>query len=86
MVDFDLKATLRELASRNPGRSEADIQAQVREVLLYGGFELGNESVALESPTDDHRRLDIEVGGLIVECKKDLRQPSHLVKAETQIT
>jgi len=82
---FDLNATLRDLASRNPGRSEADIQAQVREVLLYGGFELGDESVALESPTDDHRRLDVEVGAVIIECKKDLRPPSHLAKAETQI-
>jgi N-6 DNA Methylase len=85
VADFDLSATLRDLASRNPGRSEADIQAQVREVLLYGGFELGDGSVALESPTDDHRRLDIEVGTVIIECKKDLRPPSQLAKAEAQI-
>ncbi|MGA2319736.1 MAG: N-6 DNA methylase [Solirubrobacteraceae bacterium] len=85
MAAFDLRATLRDLASRNRGRSEADIQAQVRDVLLYGGFELGDESVALESPTDDHRRLDVEVGAVIIECKKDLRPPSQLLKAETQI-
>lgn len=85
MADFDLRATLRDLASRNPGRSEADIQAQVREMLLYGGFELGDESVALESPTDDRRRLDVEVGAVIIECKKDLRPRSQLGKAETQI-
>ena len=85
MAAFDLRATLQDLASRNPGRSEADIQAQVREVLLYGGFELGDESVALESSTDDHRRLDVEVGAVMIECKKDLRPPSQLLKAETQI-
>jgi SAM-dependent methyltransferase len=85
MTDFHLKTTLQDLASRNPGRSEADIQAQVREVLLYGGFDLGDESVALESSTDDRRRLDVEVGAVIVECKKDLRPPSLLAKAETQI-
>jgi SAM-dependent methyltransferase len=85
MPSFDLQATLRDLATRNPGRSEADIQAQVREVLLYGGFELGDESVALESPTDDHRRLDVEVGAVIIECKKDLRPAAQLVKAEKQI-
>jgi SAM-dependent methyltransferase len=85
VADFDLRATLRDLASRNPGRTEADIQAQVREMLLYGGFELGDESVALESPTDDHRRLDIEVGAVIIECKRDLRSRSQLAKAETQI-
>ena len=54
-------------------------------MLLYGGFELGDESVALESPTDDHRRLDVEVGAVIIECKKDLRPRSQLGKAETQI-
>jgi SAM-dependent methyltransferase len=82
---FDLQGTLRDLATRNPGRSEADIQARVRDVLVYGGFELGDESVALESPTDDHRRLDVEVGAVIIECKKDLRPPSQLARAETQI-
>jgi SAM-dependent methyltransferase len=85
VTDFELKATLADLASRNAGRTEADIQAQVREVLLYGGFDLGDESVALESPTDDHRRLDVEVGAVMIECKKDLRPPSLLAKAETQI-
>ncbi len=85
MPGFDLRSALRDLASRNPGRSEADIQAQVRDVLLYGGFELGDESVALESTTDERRRLDVEVGAVLIECKKDLRPPSQLAKAETQI-
>ena len=82
---FDLTTTLRDLATRNPGRSEADIQAGVRDVLLYGGFDLGDEAVVLESPAEDHRRLDVAVGAVIIECKRDLRPPGNLVKAETQL-
>ncbi len=54
-------------------------------MLVYGGFDLGDEEVVLESPAEDHRRLDVQVGGLIIECKRDLRPPSQLVKAEAQI-
>src|SRR6266567_3269800 len=82
---FDLSATLRDLATRNPGRSEADVQAGVRDVLIYGGFDLGDESVLLESSTAERRRLDVAVGALIVECKRDLRGYLQLARAETQI-
>ncbi len=84
-MPFDLTATLASIATRNPGRSEADIQAQVREALLYGGFDLGDEAVRLESPAEDRRRLDVEVGTLIIECKRDLRPHAQLEKAEVQI-
>jgi SAM-dependent methyltransferase len=57
----------------------------VRDVLVYSGFDLGNEEVVLESPAEDHRRLDVQVGTLIIECKRDLRSPSQLAKAEVQI-
>jgi len=77
--------SLARLATRNLGRTEADIQADVRDVLLYGEFDLGEEAVRLESPTDDHRRLDVAVGALIVECKKDLRPPAARTKAEVQL-
>jgi hypothetical protein len=77
--------SLTRLATRNAGRTEADIQADVRDVLLYGGFDLGDEAVKLESPTDDRRRLDVAVGALIVECKKDLRPATALAKAEVQL-
>jgi SAM-dependent methyltransferase len=82
---FDLAATLRDLATRNPGRSEADIQAMVRDVLLYGGFDLGDEAVALESPAEDRRRLDVSVGAVIIECKRDLRARATLGRAEAQL-
>ena len=85
MPHFDLAATLRDLATRNPGRSEADIQAMVRDVLVYGGFDLGDEAVALESPAEDRRRLDVSVGAVIIECKRDLRARAQLSRAEAQL-
>jgi hypothetical protein len=84
-VDFDLATTLRSLATRNPGRTEADIQAMARDVLVYGGFDLGDDTVLLESPAEDRRRLDIAVGAVIIECKRDLRAPTQLAKAAAQL-
>lgn len=85
LSELTLVSTLHDLATRNPGKTEADIQAAVRNVLLYGGFDLGEETVRLESPADDHRRLDIEVGALIIECKRSLRTRQILADGETQL-
>lgn len=82
---MDLSYTLTQLATRNPGRSEADIQAGVRDVLLYGGFDLGQAQVKLESPTEEGGRIDVAVGAVLVECKRDLRSSSALAKAEEQL-
>lgn len=80
-----LATILERLASRNPGRTEADIQADVRTVLMYGGFDLADEQVRLESPAADRRRIDIEVGRLNVECKRDLSRLGALSEAEEQL-
>jgi len=85
MPDFDLSSTLSQLATRNPGRTEADIQAMVREVLVYGGFDLGDDTVRLESPAEEHRRIDVAVGAVLIECKRDIRSPIPLAKAEQQL-
>ena len=86
MPDFDLRSTLSQLATRNPGRTEADIQAMVREVLIYGGFDLGDDTVRLESPAEDHRRIDVAVGAVLIECKRDIRSSIALAKAEQQLS
>ena len=85
MPEFDLSSTLSQLATRNPGRTEADIQAMVREVLVYGGFDLGDDTVRLESPAEEHRRIDVAVGAVLIECKRDIRSPMPLAKAEQQL-
>jgi len=85
MPGFDLASCLLRLAERNPGKTEADIQSDVRDVLLYGGFHLGNEHVRLESPAENRKRLDVEVGAVVIECKRDLRPGTVRREAETQL-
>lgn len=85
MSPFVLPEVLERLARRNPGRTEADIQSDVRDLLYYGGFELGEETVKLESPAPDRRRIDVEVGALVIECKRDLRPRRTLEEAEVQL-
>jgi len=82
---FDLENCLGRLAERNPGRTEADIQSDIKDVLLFGGFDLGDEHVRLESPTEDQKRIDVEVGALVIECKRDLRPRRNLEEAEHQL-
>src|ERR1019366_1107857 len=84
-MPFQLDQCLDRLASRNPGRTEADIQSDIRDVLLYGGFELGDEQVRLESPAENRRRIDVEVGALVIECKRDLRPPRDMEEHERQL-
>ena len=70
---------LRELVAgmaggRGQRRSEADLQAQVRDLLLYRGLSLADaQFVLLESPVTGQHRIDIEVGCVAIECKRDLR-------------
>jgi SAM-dependent methyltransferase len=57
----------------------------VRDVLLYGGFDLADHQVYLEEQTSEHRRIDVSVGGLLIECKKDLRTSARVREAEPQL-
>jgi hypothetical protein len=52
---------------------------------MYGGFDLGAEAVHLEQPAENRRRLDVAVGALIIECKRDLRGGSAVRDAEQQL-
>ena len=85
MSGFNLANCLGRLAERNPGRTEADIQSDVRDVLLYGGFDLGEHQVRLESPAEDRKRIDVEVGALVIECKRDLRATRVLEDGRDQL-
>jgi SAM-dependent methyltransferase len=68
----DVGALVAELARRDPARSEADLQAGVATLLLYGGLSLEDEEVRLETPAQGQKRIDIETGLSVIECKKDL--------------
>ena len=82
---------LRELVAgmaggRGQRRSEADLQAQVRDLLLYGGLSLADDQVVLlESPVTGQRRIDIEVGCAVIECKRDLRTGNIFENAVPQL-
>lgn len=66
----DLADVLDRLATATNGRTEADIQADVRDVLLNADFDLVDDEVLLEAPTANGGRLDVTKGTLIIECKR----------------
>lgn len=73
--NLDLTALVRQLASRTAG-AEANVQADVRTLLLYGGLNLGEDDLVeaeLEVQVGGGRRIDIETGLTAIEIKRDLR-------------
>lgn len=71
------------LARRDVPRTEAVVQADVRQLLLTAP--LGLTDVMLETPLGDRRRIDVEVGSAVIEVKKDLRQGNVLSDAVDQL-
>ena len=75
-----------QLADRESRRTEANVQADVRQLLLTADLHLEDEDiVVLEAPVRGGRRIDIEVGTTIIEVKRDLRQGKIRIKAVTQL-
>ncbi|MFD8967843.1 hypothetical protein ACFV0C_23100 [Streptomyces sp. NPDC059568] len=83
----NLEKLLARLIDRKPMRSEATLQADVRQLLLDGGLNLDENdlSVDLEVQVGDGRRIDIEVGYTAIETKKDLRSAAVLKDAVAQL-
>jgi SAM-dependent methyltransferase len=67
--------------------TEADIQSDVRSVLLDDRLELGDEDVlvVLEAPVEGGRRIDIEAGSTVIEVKKDLGNERVRERAQEQL-
>lgn len=84
-TDVDLAQLVRRLADRDRPRTEADVQSDLQTFLLYGGFNLHEQEVRLESQAGSGRRLDIEVGRTVIEVKKDLSRPATVKAAESQL-
>jgi hypothetical protein len=74
------------LAARGAGRTEADIQSDVRMLLLLG-LELSEAgfTVLLEAQIGDRRRIDVEAGLAIIEVKRDLRSTRAVETALVQL-
>lgn len=77
------------LANRHDRRTEAEIQADVRQFILSAPFELEESDVvvvSLESPVGNRRRIDVEVGSTVIEVKRDLRRERVRREAEEQLS
>lgn len=76
------------MAARDPERTEATLQADIHLFLRTAPFELDRDDVevVLESPTDKRHRIDIEVGGCVIEVKRNLRSGGVRSKAIEQLT
>lgn len=74
------------LATRQ-GLTEADIQSDIRAVLLDDRLELDDEDVrvVMEAPVEGGRRIDIEAGSTVIEVKKDLGNERIRERAQEQL-
>ncbi len=69
-------------------RSEATLQADLRQLVLTAPFSLSAEDVVtadLETPVGVRRRIDIEVGSCLIEVKRDLAVGGVLEEAKKQL-
>jgi hypothetical protein len=74
------------LVRRSDRRTEAEIQADVRQFILSAPFELDvSDVVSLESPAGEGRRIDVEAGSTVIEVKRDLRRERVRREAEEQL-
>ncbi len=71
-----------------PGRTEADLQTDVSLVLIAGGLDLGPDDVVkreVQVGDGTRRRIDVQLGHVVIETKNSLTNPSVKVDAETQL-
>ena len=79
---------LAQIAKRDPARSEATLQADIRQLVLIAPLSLSSGDVVtadLETPVGVRRRIDIEVGSCLIEVKRDLLVGSALADAIEQL-
>lgn len=88
-MSTDLEALVAKLANRDAPRTEADLQAHVRQ-LLVSAKDIGLKddevtNIHLEAQVGGGQRIDVEVGSAILELKKDLRVGNVRQDAVTQL-
>ncbi len=86
-MDRDVLALVRRLADRTRARTEAMVQADIRELLLVGGLGLDEHDLGagLETPGENQRRIDLAVGSTVFEVRDDLRIGGVVKGAEEQL-
>jgi hypothetical protein len=79
---------LAQISRRDSTRSEATLQADIRQLILTAPLSLSPENVVtadLETPVGVRRRIDIEAGCCLIEVKRDLSAGSVLPDAIEQV-
>ncbi len=88
MATASLQKIVARLAAGAVGRTEADVQSDVRAFLLDAPLDLGGSDlvdVALEAQAGSGRRIDVEAGCAAIEVKKSLSSPTVLAAATKQL-
>jgi hypothetical protein len=88
MASDSLRQTAARLAAGSQGRTEADIQSDVRKFLLDAPLELGDQELAdvsLEAQAGGGRRIDVEAGCAAIEVKKSLKSQTVYDAAVAQL-
>jgi RecB family endonuclease NucS len=82
-----LHSLLQRIATTDRARSEATLQADIRQLLLMADFGLSDEDLAvdLEVAVGDGRRIDIEIGCVVIEVKRSLASEKVVKNAEIQL-
>ena len=79
---------LAQIARRDRMRTEATLQADIRQLILTAPLSLSADDVVtadLESPVGVRRRIDIESGSCLIEVKRDLLVGNVLADAIEQL-
>lgn len=80
---------LAQIARRDKARTEATLQADIRQLILAAPLSLSDSDLKnanLESPVGTKRRIDIESGSCLIEVKRDLTAGSVLSDATLQLS
>jgi hypothetical protein len=83
-----LQELVTRFARRDQSRTEAEVQADIRQFILSAPFELDEgdvEIVSLEAQVGGGRRIDVEVGSTVIEVKRDLRRGRVREEAKEQL-
>jgi hypothetical protein len=84
---IDLKQLLRGMSDREAHRTEANVQSDLRTLLLAAPLELEDADleIVLEQQAGSGHRIDVEAGSCIFEVKRDLRKGNVRKEAEAQL-
>lgn len=85
---INLRTLVSRMANRNAGRTEANVQSDLHMLLTTAPLNLDDgdlDSITLESPAGQRRRIDVEIGHTVFEVKKDLRVGNVRAEAVGQL-